>query len=112
MKKRLDRLELREGVLRDFVARFRPRGRIKWSLSDVNAWMSEATFHDLLREISRRGAPGSRLCARYWAARYSIPDGLRPHLRRLETLCDALDRDDNSIFYRFEVAEYGSADAT
>lgn len=106
-KKHLDRLEIQCADLRDFAARWRGSDRIKWSLSDVSCWMSEREFHDLIRRLVRCGAPGSRLCARHFAARSEIPDDLRDRVRRLVELSARLDRDDSCVFYRFEVATSG-----
>ncbi len=104
-RKHLDRLEIRCADLRALAP---PAGeRLCWSLSDVSCWMSEREFHDLIRQIVRAGAPGSRLCARNFAARRRLPPDLRGRLRRLDALCDELDVRDASIFYRFEVAEWG-----
>jgi S-adenosylmethionine:diacylglycerol 3-amino-3-carboxypropyl transferase len=105
-KKHLDRLEIQCADLRDFATRWRGGNRIKWSLSDVSCWMSERQLHDLIRRLVRCGAPGSRLCARHFAARREIPDDLHDGVRRLAELSARLDRDDSSVFYRFEVATY------
>ena len=69
--------------------------------------MSEGEFHELLRAIARRGAPGSRLCARHFAARRALPPDLPAARARLAALCAELDTRDASIIYRFEVAEWG-----
>jgi S-adenosylmethionine-diacylglycerol 3-amino-3-carboxypropyl transferase len=97
-------LEMQCGDLRDLFAA-RHRDRIKWSISDVGGWMSERSFHDLLRAMMGRCAPGSRFCARTLAARRGIPADLRTQVRRLDRLCDALDLGDSSVIYRFEVGE-------
>jgi S-adenosylmethionine:diacylglycerol 3-amino-3-carboxypropyl transferase len=104
-RKHLDRLELRCADLRELEL---PAGeRLRWSLSDVSCWMSERDFHALLRRIVRRGAPGSRLCARNFAARRRLPPDLRGRARRLDALCAELDAHDASILYTFEAAEWG-----
>jgi S-adenosylmethionine-diacylglycerol 3-amino-3-carboxypropyl transferase len=105
-KKHLERLEIQCADLRDLAARWRGGERIKWSLSDVSCWMAERHFHDLLRRLVGCGAPGSRLCARHFAARWGIPGDLRDRVRRLAELSGRLDRDDSSVFYRFDVAAY------
>jgi S-adenosylmethionine:diacylglycerol 3-amino-3-carboxypropyl transferase len=105
-RKHLDRLELRCADLRDLPRLCRDEERTRWSLSDVSCWMSEREFHDLLRAIVRRGAPGSRLCARNFAARRALPADLGPRARRLGALCAELDARDASIIYTFEVAEW------
>jgi hypothetical protein len=71
--------------------------------------MSEGDFHALLRRIVRSGAPGSRLCARHFAARRQLPPDLRARVRRLDALCAELDAHDASILYTFEAAEWGEA---
>ena len=68
--------------------------------------MSEREFHELLRAIVRRGAPGSRLCARHFAARRPLPPDLPALVQRLAALCAHLDARDASIIYSFEVAEW------
>lgn len=107
-KKQLNRLAFSCGRIEDFVGRVRAHGRIKWSLSDISSWMSERSFHDLVRGISVRGAPGSRLCFRNFVVHREIPADLRPRVRRLDALCDRVDREDLSVFYRVHVGEYGA----
>ncbi len=104
-KKGLDRLEVQCGDLRDFIARVPIAGPVKWSLSDVSCWMSEAQFHDLLRSVTHGIPPGSRFCARNFAARRHIPRDLKDRVRRLDQLSKFLDCQDTSVIYRFEVGE-------
>jgi S-adenosylmethionine-diacylglycerol 3-amino-3-carboxypropyl transferase len=104
-RKHLDRLTLRCIDLRE-VANGVPAGPVKWSLSDVSCWMSEPAFHDLLRAVTRRGGPGSRLCARHFAAHRSLPPDL-VRVRRDADLCRELEASDASILYVFDVAEWG-----
>lgn len=108
-RKHLDHLELRCARIEDYAPRLRSHARVKWSLSDVSAWMPERRFHELLRVLSQVGASGSRLCARNFAVERSIPLDLCPRVRRLDDLCARLDDEDRAVFYRFEVAEYGPA---
>jgi len=105
MRKNLPRLSMTAASIEEVAARTCPTTPVKWSLSDVSAWMSASRFADLLRRIARNGVPGSRLCFRNFAARRCIPRDPALHLRRLDALCDRLDRDDSSVFWRFEVAE-------
>jgi S-adenosylmethionine:diacylglycerol 3-amino-3-carboxypropyl transferase len=106
-RKHLDRLTLRCADLRE-IAAGTPAGRVKWSLSDVSCWMSEAAFHDLLRAVTKRGIPGSRLCARHFAAHRRIPPDLEARVRRDADLCRRLEAEDASILYAFDVAEWGT----
>jgi len=103
-RKSLDRLELRCADLGDVAHRARDDEPTKWSLSDVSCWMSEGEFHELLRAVVRRGAPGSRFCARHFAARRPLPPDLPA--RRLAELCADLDARDASIIYSFDVADW------
>jgi S-adenosylmethionine:diacylglycerol 3-amino-3-carboxypropyl transferase len=103
-RKHLARMQLVCADLAALPARLRSCGPLCWSLSDVSCWMGEARFHALLRAIAAASPPGSRLCFRNLAARRRLPPG-EPRLRRLDALCDALDREDRSVFYRFEAAE-------
>jgi S-adenosylmethionine-diacylglycerol 3-amino-3-carboxypropyl transferase len=112
LKKHLDRLELQQGDLRDFAARARLTGPLKWSLSDVSCWMPERAFHELVRTVVRRGAAGSRLVARHFAARPPWPADLPPHVRRQAALAARLDAGDASVVYRFDVAEWGAEEAS
>ena len=105
-RKHLDRLTLRCSDLRDATRRAAP-GPVKWSLSDVSCWMSEASFHELLRAVTAGGAPGSRLCARHFAAHRALPPDLAPRVRRDADLCRTLEAEDTSILYVFDVAEWG-----
>lgn len=105
-RKHLDRLEIDCGRIEDAVARRRLRGPVKWSLSDVSCWMSEASFHEMIRALCAVGEPGSRVCARNFGAHRDFPEDLRGRLRRLDDLCDHLDDVDSAMFYRFEVGEY------
>ncbi len=104
-KKGLDRLEVQCGDLRDFVARGRITTTVKWSLSDVSCWMTEPQFHELLRSVTHGIPPGSRFCARNFAARRDIPRDLIDRVRRLDDLCNVLDCQDASVIYRFEAGE-------
>jgi S-adenosylmethionine:diacylglycerol 3-amino-3-carboxypropyl transferase len=106
-RKQLAKLEIRCGDLRESARGARSDERVHWSLSDVSCWMSERDFHELLRAITRRGAEGSRLCARHFAARRALPADLARRVRRFPELCAELEARDASILYRFEVAEWG-----
>lgn len=106
-RKQLAKLELRCGDLRELACVARRDERTQWSLSDVSCWMSERDFHELLRAITSRGAPGSRLCARHFAARRELPPDLLGRVHRHPELCEELEARDASILYRFEVAEWG-----
>lgn len=105
-RKHLDQLELQGVDLRDFAARYRPTGPVKWSLSDVSCWMPEEQFHDLLRLAVRCGLPESRYCFRNFAARRELPRDLESDVSRLGELCERLNRADSSVIYRFEVGSY------
>jgi S-adenosylmethionine-diacylglycerol 3-amino-3-carboxypropyl transferase len=105
-RKHLDRLELRCADLGDVAHRARDDEPTKWSLSDVSCWMSEDEFHRLVRAIAARGAPGSRLCARHFAARRALPPDLPASVQRLAALAAALELRDASIIYTFAVAEW------
>lgn len=102
-RKHLDHLEIQGVDLRDFAARLRPAGRMKWSLSDVSCWMSEERFHDLLRLAVGCGPPGSRYCFRNFAARRELPRDLEDRVCRLQAIAEGLNRTDASVIYRFEV---------
>jgi S-adenosylmethionine-diacylglycerol 3-amino-3-carboxypropyl transferase len=108
-KKCLDRLELHRARIEDFALRSRLHGRVKWSLSDVGAWMSERAFHDLLRSLVHQGEPGSRYCARNFAAVRATPLELRDRVTRLEALARDLGEADSSVFWGFEVGELGGS---
>lgn len=109
-RKSLDVLEIRCSTIEDTISHARLRGRLKWSLSDISAWMSEGSFQELVRTLCKVGAPGSRICARNFAAHRSLPDDLRGRLERLDAMCRILDDQDSSMFFRFEVAEYRGLD--
>jgi S-adenosylmethionine-diacylglycerol 3-amino-3-carboxypropyl transferase len=105
MRKHIGRLELRCLDLRRDRVDVAYSERVKWSLSDVGCWMSESAFASVLGRVVLAGAPGSRFCFRNFAARRRIPADLAHRVRRLHALCDELDSDDRSIFFRFEAAE-------
>ncbi len=105
-RKNLGSLEIQCADLRDFGARCPVASPVKWSLSDVSCWMSEAQFHELLRFITYGMLPGSRFCARNFAAHREIPRDLLGRLMRLHDVAQYLDSADASVIYRFEVAEY------
>lgn len=105
-RKNVDRLEVQCTDLRDFTARVRPTSAMKWSMSDVSCWMPEHQFHDVLRLTVANGEPGSRYCYRNFAARRELPRDLESSVRRLDELCELLDRTDSSAIYRFEVGAY------
>lgn len=102
-RKELGRMALVCADLAELPARLPRSAPVKWSLSDVGCWMSARRFHALVSAIAAASPPGSRIAWRNLAAHRSVPTGVP--LRRLEALCAALDRDDASVFYRFEVAE-------
>lgn len=101
-RKHLDQLEIQSMDLRDFAARLRPAGPVKWSLSDVSGWMSEEQFHDLMRGVIGCGPAGSRYCYRNFAARRRLPPDLAGSIEPLARICERLDRVDTSVIYRFE----------
>jgi S-adenosylmethionine-diacylglycerol 3-amino-3-carboxypropyl transferase len=102
-RKNVSRLEIHGGDLRDFAGRWRINERLKWSLSDVSCWMPEQRFHELLHLVTGVGAPGSRFCARHFAARHALPSNLVGSVRWLNDLCASLDDSDSSVIYRFEI---------
>jgi S-adenosylmethionine-diacylglycerol 3-amino-3-carboxypropyl transferase len=105
-RKHLVRLRLTCADLSELPGRM-PEAAVHWSLSDVSCWMGERRFHDLLAAIAATSPPGSRVCFRNLAVRRSLPPEPPrggPRLRRRPALAAALDRDDASVFYRFEVA--------
>jgi len=104
-RKNLSSLEIQCADLRDFGARCPVAASVKWSLSDVSCWMSEGQFQELIRFITHGIAPGSRFCARNFAARREIPRDLAFRVRRLDTVCQDLDQQDRSVIYRFEIGE-------
>jgi len=102
-RKQLARLVLRCADLVEVPARLPAAGPIKWSLSDVAGWMGARRFDALVSSLAAASPPGSRLAWRNLAVHRRLPAVAR--LRRLDALCADLDRDDASVFYRFEVAE-------
>lgn len=107
-KSRVDRLELYHGGLEGFAASADLTGRVKWSLSDISAWMPEPAFQDLLRALYHIGEPGSRLCARRFVADRALPPDPFPRVTRLDALSRHLDQTDSSVFWSFDVCEYAS----
>jgi S-adenosylmethionine-diacylglycerol 3-amino-3-carboxypropyl transferase len=105
-RKSLGRLEILGGDLRDFAARHRAAGPVKWSLSDVSCWMTEAEFQDLLRSVIGIEYPGSRYCFRNFAARRDLPRDLASRVMRLRELGEHLSQIDSSVIYRIEVGLY------
>ncbi len=102
----LDRIELYHGRLEAFARSADLAGRVKWSLSDVSAWMPEPAFQDLLRAACRVGETGSRFCARTFVADRALPPDLFPRVTRLDALSTELDQTDSSVFWSFDVCEY------
>jgi len=108
-RKELARLELVCADLAALRSRLGQARPIKWSISDVGCWTSARRFDALIERLAATSPPGSRLAWRNLAAHRGVPPDAR--LRRLDALSAALDRDDASVFYRFEVAEVSSAPA-
>ncbi len=106
-RKYLGRLELQHARIEDYASRVRLHGRVKWSLSDISAWMNERTFHEFLRSMVLQGEPGSRFCARHFAFAQSTPLELRDRVSPFESLARRLDDSDSSVFWRFAVGECG-----
>jgi S-adenosylmethionine:diacylglycerol 3-amino-3-carboxypropyl transferase len=109
-RKNISGMEMQCGELRDFAARRRLGGTLKWSLSDISCWMAESQFQEVLRLVARCSTPGSRLCARHFAARRDLPEDLlrRGRVRVLEEHSRVLSASDSSVIYRFVVAERGA----
>lgn len=100
-RKHLARLELRCAAIEDLPPTRLRDAPVKWSLSDVSAWMPQPRFHDLIARIASRSAPGSRLCWRHLAAQWAAPR--LPGLVLDAALARQLERDDTSVFYTFGV---------
>jgi hypothetical protein len=65
--------------------------------------MPQERFHALVARIAAYSVPGSRLCWRHLAARWSPPRV--PGLVHDAALARDLERDDTSVFYTFGAAE-------
>ena len=102
----LDRIELHHTRLAAFALRARLHGRLKWSLSDINAWMPEREYHELLRSVCMLGNNDSRFCARNFVADRTLPRALFERAVRLDTLSERLGRTDSSVFWSFDVCQY------
>lgn len=102
----LDRIDLYHGRLEEFARSADLAGRVKWSLSDISAWMPERAFQDLLRIVCRVGDTGSRFCARTFVADRALPPDLFTRVKRLDALSAELDQTDSSVFWSFDVCEY------
>ena len=102
-RKHLARLELRCASIEAIPARMLRDAPLKWSLSDVSAWMPQPRFDALLARISAYSPPGSRVCWRHLAARWPAPR--IPGLVHDAALARLLERADTSVFYSFGIAE-------
>lgn len=110
----LDRLEWHEATLEDFLEREAANpasavGRgavVKFNVSDIFEYMSEANTAALLGRLAAASAPGGRLA--YWnmLAPRSRPESLADRLRPLDETAAALFERDKAFFYsRFVVEE-------
>lgn len=104
-RKNLDRLELTLADLADVVGRRRAPECIKWSVSDVSCWMDEASYQALIQEIAVVSNPGSRICAREFAARRALPAEIRHLVVTLSDLARDLSRRDSTALFPLEVLE-------
>ncbi len=90
--------------LPDYIKQLPDRSIDKYSLSDVSSYIDKATFEDMLREVARTGKDNAQVCYRNFLAQWLVPTDLQPLLHRDDTLCAALDWDDLSFAYTFEVS--------
>lgn len=102
-RKHLAQLELRCASIEAVPVRLLRDAPVKWSLSDVSAWMPQHRFHALVTQISAYSVPGSRICWRHLAAQWTPPRV--PGLAHDLPLARAVEREDTSVFYTFGVAQ-------
>ena len=105
IRKRLDRLEIRNGRIEDVLSQVGRRGVTKWSLSDISAWMVRSQFHRFLEELSLSVESGDRVCFRDFGVSHGLPWGLGDRIRVLEGLSEEIEADDTSVFFRIRVLE-------
>lgn len=110
-KKHLARLETRHERLEATVQRPPGGSILKWSLSDTSCWMSNSRFGQTLVALVDAANEGDRFCFRNFAARRRLPDEILSRVDPLADLCRELDRDDSSVFFRFQagVVRHGSS---
>ena len=101
----LDRLELRQQSLEQFLAD-QPADTIdRFNLSDVFEYVSPASYHGLLRELVRVSRNNARMA--YWnlLAERRRPASMANEIRPLNELAQELLRQDKAFFYQNFVIE-------
>jgi len=104
----LDRLEIRQIPIEDFLAEPRNVGawRIKWNLSNLFDYTSAKQTETIFSTIASCSATGSRLA--YWGtlALRTLPTALRMRIHPLEALSARLHAHDKAFYFnRFTVEE-------
>ncbi len=105
IRKNLDRLELRQQSLEQFLAD-QPANTIdRFNLSDVFEYVSPERYHGLLQELVRVSRNGARLA--YWnlLAERRRPASMANEIRPLSDLAQQLFQQDKAFFYQDFVIE-------
>ena len=115
IRKHLDRLELRQQSLEQFLAGQKADTIDRFNLSDVFEYVSPQSYHGLLSELVRVSCPQARMA--YWnllAARRR-PAFMRNEIRPLCDLAENLWQQDKAFFYQAFIVEelkYADFDTT
>lgn len=101
----LDRLELRNQSLEEFLDAVGQRQIDRFNLSDIFEYMSPENYEHLLRRLIAAGRPGGRLA--YWnmLVPRRRPAQLADSLRPLDELAQRLHLQDKAFFYSAFVLE-------
>jgi S-adenosylmethionine-diacylglycerol 3-amino-3-carboxypropyl transferase len=77
----------------------------RFSFSDIASYMPQHMFHQMLSSMIRVSPAGGRFCIRQFLSNYSIPNHLKPFLKRDPLLEKQLEQQDRCCVYRFFVGE-------
>lgn len=111
----LERLEIRQQSLEQFLAGQKANTIDRFNLSDVFEYVSPPGYHGLLSELVRVSRPAARMA--YWnlLAERQRPSFMHNEIRPLSDLAQQLYQQDKAFFYQAFVVEelnYAEFDAT
>ncbi len=105
IRNNLERLELRQQSLEQFLADQPAHTIDRFNLSDVFEYVSPASYHDLLRQLVRVSRNNARMA--YWnlLAQRRRPASMANEIRPLDNLAPQLLRQDKAFFYQDFILE-------
>jgi S-adenosylmethionine-diacylglycerol 3-amino-3-carboxypropyl transferase len=91
--------------LQQYLQTAAPRSFDKFSLSDVSSYTSAAEYEAIWQNLFTAARHGALVCARHFLVKRAPPPSVRDRIEHLHELERALERDDLSAFYSFNVVK-------